>query len=149
MILQTGINLSIVTKLDANPVVLQATYQLLGSTFTNGDIISPIRPADIVTTKEIGWQILTMFRNFVSSIITVNKTRCGCREDIETELKIITVPEGLDFYIEMGSLDRNISWNIANQELTFHASGAVLISFETFIYFIDQYEVFLNSINQL
>ena len=149
MILETGINQSIATRLDGGPIVIQATYHLLGSSYPNGHISAPIRPIDIVTTKEIGRQILDLERKFAGQIISDNKLRLGNRPETNVELTQLAVPTGIDYNIEIETLDRTIIWNTANQTLTLKAAQAIDISLETYVYFVDSFEDLLDAIDQI
>ena len=149
MTLSTGIDQTTVTRLDEGDISPRATYHLLGSSYPNGHITTPIQPLDIVSTKEIGRGVLELQQKFVSQVISDNKLRIGKRPEMNLEITQLVVPTGIDYNIEIETLDRTITWNTANQTLTFVAGQAMVISLETYILFVNSFEGFLDAIDQL
>jgi len=149
MIYITEINLSVIFKIDSEPIETMCMWQKLESSSPNGDVSAPARISDLILTLDAAKQRLTMSSLWIASIISIQKMTTTDRPDLPVELNMATTATGIDYKIQMETLDQIITWNRNQQELTIHAAQASNISFEAFMYYIDTLSDLIKAIDQL
>lgn len=149
MHVQTGINLSGIFKIDALPVQTLATYQLLDTPETNGSVSSEGHAEDLILTLEAARVIITAARLWVNWIISVQKINVKDFPDHTYEIAVSPSPPGMNYNIEMETLDQTIVWDSNAETFTMMASQAYNISIEAFIYYLDTLDDLINAIGNL
>lgn len=149
MHVQTGINLSEIYKIDALPVETLATYQLLDTSETNGCVSSEARTTDLILNLEAARVIINSARLWVNWIISVQKITVKDFPDHPYELTVHVSAPGMNYNIEMETLDQTIEWDAGNGTFTLRARQAYDISIEAFIYYLDTLDDLISAISNL
>lgn len=149
MALELGINLSVVYQIDENPVETLVKYQKIASSHPTGDVSAEAKLSDIVMPIDIFKDVHRTVLDFTSSIISVHKITTNKNPDMPVELRILEAAPGITYNLQMATLDQDITWNIANQEITIHIAQAYNISLEAFIYYMNTLKDLITAIENL
>ncbi len=149
MAIQTGINLSAIIKIDALPVEIMATYQLLDVTDANGCISAEARGSDLVMSLDFAKEMIKSARLWIGAITSVQKITLSDRPDHTYELTVRVSAPGMNYNIEMKTLDQTIEWDAGNETFTMRARQAFDISIEAYIYYLNTLDDLLNAIDNL
>lgn len=149
MHIETGINLSAVYKIDELDVAIMATYQLLDVQETNGCVSSEARTSDLILTFDAAQEIIKSARLWVNWIISVQKITVKDFPDNPYELTVSVSAPGMNYNIEMETLDQTIVWDNTAKTFTLLSRQAYDISIEAFIYYLDTLDDLLNGISNL
>lgn len=149
MHIQTGINSSSVFKIDELPVDIFAEYQKLDTVEVNGSISSPLRASDLIMTIDVAGEVLTSLRIWIGSIISTQKITVSERPDHPYELTVSISAPGMNYNIEMETLDQTIIWDSAAETFTMSPRQAFDLSIEAFIYYLDTLDDLLNAVKNL
>ena len=145
----TGIELSLVLKVGANPKALYVHYSSIDTGFSNGQVHSPERLVPLVFPQSEGWDLISRVLEWIEEVKSaVHITDAISLADFPVDFNsnLLVGPDGIDYSMTMGNLDIDMAWDKGSDTVTISAGPEFTVSFEAFLYYVDTLVDLTNAI---
>lgn len=139
--------IGMVMQIDDGPITTMVNHRVLGTGEKHGIVDGMARTMDLVINPQMLNIMIAGAIKWIENAKRTHKISPKINPDLPVEFSIIPTAIGIDYKIEMETLDQEITWIKEPETLTFHAAQAFEISVEAFIYYIDTLVDLLTAIN--